>query len=170
MNTTMIAVIAAFSLGFASAWGIQGLRWDNDVAGINLAASTANNQANEKARNQEQLWQETVNGIQRNAQVQLEARNAELVTADAAGVGVREHASLYASKAACPTTAANAINGANRAAMVLSDLFGRADKRAGDLADYADRLRIKLDGCIGAYQAIRISQDAHTRNSVHSEQ
>ncbi|MEE5088367.1 DUF2514 family protein, partial [Pseudomonas alliivorans] len=36
---------------------------------------------------------------------------------------------------------------ATRAAMVLSDLLSRADARAGDLARYADQLRIAVLSC-----------------------
>lgn len=155
MNTTVIAVIAAFALGFASAWGIQGLRWDNDVAQIRLEASEAQGEASEKARAQEALWQENIEGIQRNAQSQIESMQVAASAADAAGDSVRESANAYAAKATCSSSPDSGGASARRAAMVLSDLFGRADKRAGQLAEYADRLKVALTACNAAYQSLR---------------
>lgn len=65
--------------------------------------------------------------------------------ADATGERVREQAGKLAASANCPSSdsgTADRSKTATRAAMVLSGLFQRADKRAGELANAYDAARI----------------------------
>lgn len=41
MNVTMVVGAACLIAGFGAAWGVQGLRWDNDVKARDLAAAEA---------------------------------------------------------------------------------------------------------------------------------
>lgn len=77
--------------------------------------------------------------------------------ADAAGQRLHDEAARLAATAndcaADPGVAARG-QAATRAAMVLSDLFQRADKRAGELAKAYDRSRIAGLACESAYTAL----------------
>jgi len=126
-----------------------------EVQKLSKEHAEASAKAERDARTQESLWQETVNGVARNAQAQIDNAKPDRDAADISAVSLHKSAAEYASKAACGSPATVGGPGPNRAAMVLSDLFERADKRAGQLADYADQLKIALTACNAAYNAIR---------------
>ncbi|WP_060507157.1 DUF2514 domain-containing protein [Pseudomonas sp. NBRC 111124] len=104
---------------------------------------------------------------QRRAQAQEEARtraheertiaDAGVAGADPAGQRVRGEAANFAAAVSCPGTDTAAVargQAATRAAMVLSDLFARADARAGELAKAYDRARIAGQLCERSYNAL----------------
>ncbi|WP_137984459.1 DUF2514 family protein, partial [Pseudomonas viridiflava] len=82
----------------------------------------------------------------------------DVVVADASGDRLRSEAGKLAASASCvPNDPRIADRGKNatRAAMVLSDLLSRADARAGELARYADQLRIAGKACEAAHSSLR---------------
>lgn len=96
----------------------------------------------------------------RSADAQQEARvkaheertiaDAGAAGADAAGQRLRDEGAKLAATVSCPGTDTAAIargQAATRAAMVLSDLFARADARAGELAKAYDRAQIAGQQC-----------------------
>ncbi|WP_176509457.1 MULTISPECIES: DUF2514 domain-containing protein [Pseudomonas] len=104
---------------------------------------------------------------QRRAQVQEEARahaqeertiaDSGAAGADPAGQRVRGEAASFAAAVSCPGTDIAAVargQAATRAAMVLSDLFARADARAGELAKAYDQARIAGQLCERSYNAL----------------
>lgn len=104
---------------------------------------------------------------QRRAQAQEEARtdaqeertiaDAGAAGADAAGQRLRSDATQFASAVSCPGTDTAAVargQAATRAAMVLSDLLARSDKRTGELATALDRARIAGQQCEREYDAL----------------
>lgn len=104
---------------------------------------------------------------QRRAQAQEEARahaheertiaDADAAGADPAGQRVRGEAANFAAAVSCPGTDTAAVargQAATRAAMVLSDLFARADARAGELAKAYDQARIAGQLCEASYNAL----------------
>ncbi len=104
---------------------------------------------------------------QRSADAQQEARvkghedrtiaDAGAADADAAGQRLRGDATRLAAAVSCPGTDSAAVargQAATRAAMVLSDLLARSDKRAGDLAKAYDRARIAGQQCEREYGAL----------------
>ena len=104
---------------------------------------------------------------QRRAQAQEEARShahEERTIADAGAAGadpasqrVRGEAANFAATVSCPGTDTAAVargQAATRAAMVLSDLFARADARAGELAKAYDQARIAGQLCEASYNAL----------------
>ncbi|MGO0633458.1 DUF2514 domain-containing protein [Pseudomonas sp. SAR267] len=103
----------------------------------------------------------------RRAQAQEEARahaheertiaDAGAAGADAAGQRLRDEAGKLAATVSCPgpdTAAVARGQAATRAAMVLSDLFARADARAGELAKAYDQARIAGQLCERSYNAL----------------
>lgn len=104
---------------------------------------------------------------QRRATAQEEARahakeehqvaDAGAADADAAGQRMRDDATSFAATVSCPGTDSAAVargQAATRAAMVLSDLLARADKRAGELAQVYDRARIAGEQCEREYDSL----------------
>ena len=108
---------------------------------------------------------------QRRAKAQEEARahaheertiaDAGAAVADPAGERVRGDAANFAAAVGCPGTDTAAIargQAATRAAMVLSDLFARADERAVELAKAYDRARIAGEQCEREYHGLILSK------------
>lgn len=117
-----------------------------------LAAATAAN------RTEEQRRQAAVNQVGSDAKEQTKSAIVDGSGADAAGERVRESAGKLAARTSCTpgdTGASLRSASATRAAMVLSDLFQRADKRAGELAKAYDAARIAGQACQRAYNSVR---------------
>ncbi|WP_236238475.1 DUF2514 domain-containing protein [Pseudomonas faucium] len=104
---------------------------------------------------------------QRRAAAQEEARahgqeertiaGAGAAGADPTGQRVRGDAANFAAAVSCSGTDPAAVargQAATRAAMVLSDLFARADERAGELAKAYDLARIAGQQCEREYDAL----------------
>jgi hypothetical protein len=114
------------------------------------AATTAN-------RTEEQRRQAAVNQVGNNAREQTGNALADAAGADAAGKRVRTEAGNLATRSACSAGDSGATERgktAARAAMVLSDLFQRADKRAGEQARAYDAARIAGQACERSYDAL----------------
>ncbi|BEP44020.1 DUF2514 family protein [Variovorax sp. V15] len=91
-----------------------------------------------------------------NAQTQTAALDASLPAARAAAYGVRDAAYGAGGRAranSCPAVASARQLGDDPIG-VLVDVLGRADQRAGELAEYADRLRIAGVTCERSYDAL----------------
>lgn len=91
-----------------------------------------------------------------SAQTQTAALDASLPAARAASDGVRSAANGAAGRAranSCPATASARQPGDDPLGMLV-DVLGRADQRAGELAEYADRLRIAGIACERSYDAL----------------
>lgn len=117
-----------------------------------LAAETA------EARSTEQDWQNNSNQVGKDARAQSAAAVADGVVADAAGDSVRDAANKLAATASdvsCDTGAVQRSAAATRAAMVLSDLFQRADRREGELAKAYDQARIAGEACELEYDYLK---------------
>ena len=117
-----------------------------------LAAASSANRAEEQRR------QRAVNEAGNDARIHTVQAGADAVVADAAGQRLHDAARDLADRAGCAASgAAVAERGASatRAAMVLSDLFQRADRRAGELAKAYDAARIAGLACEAAYAGVR---------------
>lgn len=133
------------------------LKWADQQAlqAKGLAAATTEN------RTEEQRRQTAVNQVGNDARQQQAVATADAVGADAAGKRVREQAGKLAAIASCTTGdpgAAQRSETATRAAMVLSDLFQRADKRAGELAKAYDTAQLAGLACEKSYEALSVKE------------
>lgn len=107
-------------------------------------------------RTEEQRRQKAANQVANDARQEQTAAIADAVVADAAGDRLRSEAGKLAASASCVPSdlgIADRGNNATRAAMVLSDLLSRSDARAGELARYADELRVAGRACEAPYNA-----------------
>jgi uncharacterized iron-regulated membrane protein len=129
-------------------------KWDDQkvLQAKGLAAATTEN------RTEEQRRQTAVNQVMSDARKQQVAASNDGAGADAAGERVRDQAGKLAASASCTagdSGVAERGKAASRAAMVLSDLFQRADRRAGELARAYDSARIAGLACEAAYAGLR---------------
>ncbi|WP_439868885.1 DUF2514 domain-containing protein [Pseudomonas syringae] len=101
-------------------------------------------------RTEEQRRQKAANQVANDARQEQTAALTDAAVADAAGDRLRVEAGKLAAATSCApgdTGAAERGKAATRAAMVLSDLLGRADARAGELAKAYDESRIAGLAC-----------------------
>jgi len=102
------------------------------------------------ARQEEQRRAAAQEEARAHAQEERTIAGAGAAGADPAGQRVRGDAANFAAAVSCPGTDTAAVargQAATRAAMVLSDLFARADARAGELAKAYDLARIAGQQC-----------------------
>lgn len=139
------------------------VKWSDQVSAQSLAVATTTTEY----RTEEQRRQSAANQVANNARQEQTAALADAVVADAAGDRLRNEAGKLAASASCvPSDPGIADRGKNatRAAMVLSDLLGRADARAGDLARHADRLTVSLQACEASYESLSTVRQATIAN------
>lgn len=116
--------------------------------------------ANEAAeRVKEQARQLSINKVVQDGQQIIDRATADAATARAFADSVRGAADdlaarLAASQASGNSCTAAASKAAARAAMVLADVFKRADQRAGELAEFADQSRARGVTCERAFDGL----------------
>lgn len=146
----VVVVIVCFST-----WKVQDWRYGIQLAEIGEAQALAITEAGNVARQEEQRRQAAVNKEASDAREQNKAADADAGNADAAGDRLHVEASKFASSACSDPGVAQRGASATRAAMVLSDLLQRADKRAGELAVAYDKARIAGLACERSYDGVR---------------
>ncbi|OYT82444.1 DUF2514 domain-containing protein [Pseudomonas sp. PGPPP2] len=148
----LILVLMASAAGVT--WQVQDYRYGERLAEIGEAQALAITKAGDEARQEEQRRQSAVNKEASDAREQNKAAAVDAGTADAAGDRLHVEAGKFATTACGDTGVAQRGASATRAAMVLSELFERADKRAGELAVAYDRARIAGLACERSYQSL----------------
>lgn len=150
-------ILAAILLAMAI-WQVQDWRYGKQLAEISEAQALSITEASNMARQEEQRRQATVNKEASDAREQNKAADADAGNADAAGDRLHVESDKFASAACGDPGSAQRGASATRAAMVLSDLLKRADKRAGELAVAYDRARIAGLACERSYGGVRSRQ------------
>ncbi|ARD12816.1 DUF2514 domain-containing protein [Pseudomonas savastanoi] len=121
-------------------------KWAKQVSAQSEAVATTTTEY----RTEEQRRQKAANQVANDARQEQTAALTDAAVADAAGDRLRVEAGKLAATASCApgdSGAAERGKAATRAAMVLSDLLGRADARAGELAKAYDQSRIAGLAC-----------------------
>ncbi|RMV43539.1 DUF2514 domain-containing protein [Pseudomonas syringae group genomosp. 3] len=121
-------------------------KWAEQVSAQSEAVATTTTEY----RTEEQRRQKAANQVANDARQEQTAALTDAAVADAAGDRLRVEAGKLAGATSCApgnTGAAERGKAATRAAMVLSDLLGRADARAGELAKAYDQSRIAGLAC-----------------------
>lgn len=125
----------------------------------NIADLTA--KAAKAVRDRETQWTQAQEKSAHETKTQLTAARVDADDARRAGDRLQQRvAALVASAraAAANPGAEPAVAPAGDPIGVLADVFGRADKRAGILAEYADAARIAGAGCERDYDALTAAQ------------
>ncbi|WP_439851168.1 DUF2514 domain-containing protein [Pseudomonas syringae] len=128
-------------------------KWAKQVSTQSEAVATTT----AEYRTEEQRRQKAAKQVANDARQEQTAALTDASIADAAGDRVRVEARKLAATTSCApgdTGAAERGKAASRAAMVLSDLLGRADTRAGELAKAYDRSRVAGLACERSYNSL----------------
>lgn len=136
---------------------VTDLRWKAILADQQVLQAKGLAAATRANRIEEQRRQAAINQVGNDAREQTDTASSDAAVADTAGERVRSEAGNLAARSTCSAGdpgAAERGKTATRAAMVLSDLFKRADKRAGELARVYDAARIAGQACERSYDAL----------------
>ncbi|MBJ2209675.1 MULTISPECIES: DUF2514 family protein [Pseudomonas] len=147
-------ILLAIVASSGAAWQVQDWRYGTQLAEIGEAQAIAITKAGDIARAEEQRRQSAVNKVGSDAREEINAANIDAGNAGAAGERLYLEASKLAATACGDPGVAERGASAARAAMVLSDLLQRTDKRAGELAIAYDHARIAGLACETAYLSL----------------
>ena len=158
------AVVALLGIAYAALYGayrhgmtVSDTRWQAAWASAEAKLQSQKADAQQAARDEEQRRQLLANQVAKDARDQKAAADADAVGADAVGERLHvEAAKLAAGAGKCTgdTGATERSAAARRAAMVLSDLLQKADRRAGELAKFVDQSRVAGLACERAYDGL----------------
>ena len=145
--------VLAVLLGFAA--GIYGehLISAREIAGMKADAATAQAKAVDAARAEEQRGTAAKAEIAKDANKQRTAALADAFAARAAAGSLQQRVDQFVAAARHPAAAAGSP-ATGDALDLLADVLSRADERAGELAEYADRARIAGQQCERDYDAL----------------
>ncbi|MEJ5903775.1 DUF2514 domain-containing protein [Pseudomonas kermanshahensis] len=156
--------VGLLALLLASYWGAyqHGRSVERAEAGIASAQRDSGERLAELvgergARKEEQQHAMAQEEARAHAYKEHQVADAGAAGADAIGSRVHDDAAKLAATVSCPATDSGVIargQAATRAAMVLSDLFARADARAGELAKAYDRARIAGEQCMREHDGL----------------
>lgn len=128
-------------------------KWDAQA----LELSEAKTKAVILVREEEQRRQSSINKVREDAEKQIAMAERDALAASDAAAGVLEQAKRLAARAGkCPGNPSTTQPGppATEPGMVLADVLGRADARAGELAAAYDRSRAAGLACERAYDTL----------------
>jgi len=128
-------------------------KWDKQA----LELSEAKTKAVILVREEEQRRQSSINKVREDAEKQIALAERDALAASDAAAGVLEQAKRLAARAGkCPGNPSTTQPGppATEPGVVLADVLGRADARAGELAAAYDRSRAAGLACERAYDAL----------------
>jgi len=154
---TIAAVLGILYAAYRHGVTVTDSKWKAVLADQALLQAKGAAAATTRNRTEEQRRQTAANQVGSDARDQINMATDAGVTADAAGERVRSEAGNLAARASCTGSdpgVAERGKAATRAAMVLSELFQRADKRAGELAKAYDGSRVAGLACEAAYRAL----------------
>jgi len=144
----------AYSHGVSTTDKAWQSKWDAQA----LELSEAKTKAVTLVREEEQRRQAAIDGVRQHAEQQIALAEADAAAADAAADSLREQAKRLAARAGQCTshpTATQSGKATAQPSVVLADVLGRADERAGQLAAAYDRARAAGLTCEAAYDALR---------------
>lgn len=158
IDPRILIPVAMFAVGLLLAGTVQGWRYGKQIADIRAEQAQAVTEAVTQAREEEQRRINTLEVIADDTRNKLDAAQADAVASRTAAAGLRQQLSDFRQRARCNTTAAGGGTPAEDPLFLLSDLLSRADERAGELAEFADRSHIAGRACEAAYDSLRAAQ------------
>jgi hypothetical protein len=163
-NTLLLAVVLTAGLG-ASHWRYRAgydtatQTWQAKWTARDVHDATALARREAEARDEEQRRQAEMDTLRAKTRQQIAGARTDADRARVAAVGLHARADRLAHQLAvregtCGTAAAGRDQAAGRDAILLAELFRRADERAGKLAAEADRSRVRGLACEKAYDTL----------------
>ena len=147
--------------GYQSGADAKELEWSAKWNKQAEQQATAKAKATMEAREEEQRRQASIDKVRDDAEKQIARAESDALAARDAADGVLEQAKRLAARAGkCPSNPAATQSGAPAAepSMVLADVLGRADARAGELAAAYDRASAAGLACERAYDSLLSGQ------------
>lgn len=159
MNGYFITGLAAALLGLALGAG-GAYTWENrQLLAERAAAQKSQLAAVNSARAEEQRRTAAQSEIAKDANTLRTAALADAFAARAAAGGLQQRVNQLVAGARHSASTPGGAAGPD-ALDLLADVLGRADERAGELAEYADRARIAGEQCERDYDALTKSDGA----------
>lgn len=158
IDPRILIPVAAFAAGLLVAATAQGWRYGERIAAIRAAQAQAVTDAVTQARTEEQRRINTLEVIADDTRSKLADAHADAATARTAAAGLRQQLADYRQRARCSPAVTGGGTSTEDPLYLLSDLLSRADERAGELADFADRASIAGRACEAAYDSLRLEQ------------
>lgn len=155
IDPRILIPVAAFAAGLALAATVQGWRYGEQIAGIRAEQAQAVTDAVTQARSEEQRRINTLEVIADDTRNKLDAAHADAATARTAAAGLRQQLADYRQRNACSPAATGGSTPTEDPLVLLSELLSRADERAGELAEFADRAHIAGRACEASYDSLR---------------
>lgn len=160
-----LAIGSIAALG-ALAWAIDDFgydraheKWEKKWNDRELEITSSNLEHEKKIRDLQTELQSTADRVNKDAKVQIDKLEGDLLAASASAGSLRDKVAKYAAsakKCAGNPGAANASETADAPAVVLGRLFSWTDQSAGELAEFADRSRIAGLACEQFYDNLRL--------------
>ena len=155
----VLLVLGALYGAFHHGVSVTDAKWQAQWAERDTRDATAKAENESAARAREQAYQLSINKVLQDGQRTIDQLTADAAAERASRNGVQLEADklaarLAASQAGGHSCTAAASQAANRAVMVLADVFKRADERAGDLAGYADQSHARGVTCERSFSSI----------------
>lgn len=147
--------VATFAVGLILAGAVQGWRYGGQITGIRAEQAKAVTAAVTAAREEERRRINTMGVIADDTRNKLDAANADAVASRAAAAGLRQQLADYRQRARSNPAIAGGSTPAEDPLFLLSDLLSRADERAGELAEFADRAHLAGRACEAAYDSLK---------------
>lgn len=155
-NWKLVAIGIALAISHAFAWRTGGAGAREDLATYERNQAEARLLADRAQRTEEQRRAAALAQEASNAQARIASLEDDIRRARAASGGVRDAATGAAIRAraqSCAPSSSSSKSGADPVGLLV-DVLGRADQRAGEMAEYADRLRIAGIACERSYDAL----------------
>ena len=155
IDQRILTPAAAFAAGLLIAATVQGWRYGERIAGIRAEQAQAVADAVMKAREEEQRRINTLEVIADDTRSKLDAAQADAATARTAAAGLRQQLADYRQRARSNPAVTGGGTPTEDPLFLLSDLLSRADERARELAEFADRSHLAGRACEAAYDSLR---------------
>lgn len=158
IDPRILIPVAAFAAGLLIAGTVQGWRYGEQLADIRAEQAQAVTDAVTQAREEEQRRINTLEVIANDTRSKLADAHADAAAARTAAAGLRQQLADFRQRSRCNPAATGGSTPAEDPLFLLSDLLSRADERAGELADFADRAHIAGRACEAAYDSMRLAR------------
>ena len=155
-NWKLVALGVALAVSHAFAWRSGGASARENLSNFQRDQAETRLLADRAQRTEEQRRVAAAAKEAQDAQTRIASLEGDLRRAAGAADGLRAAATgaaLRARAQSCASKPSPGQHGAD-ALDLLVDVLGRADRRAGEVAEYADRLRIAGLACERTYDAL----------------
>ena len=163
IDRRILIPVATFAAGLILAGTVQGYRYGEKISRMETAQAQAVAAAVTQARSEEKDRITKLEEVANDARTKLEAAHDDAATARNAAVSLRKQLADYRTRVRSNPAATGGGATAEDPLYLLSVVLTRADDRAGELAEFADRSHIAGRTCEAAYDSLRNKSKGDTQ-------